>query len=69
MTYLIIILLIILIILLSINYKRENFAIPCIDPYSLYLHADATRREEIWQLAHKKKLYYYDNIVPQHFKE
>lgn len=68
MTY-IIILLLILILLLSINYRRENFGIPCIDPYSLYLHANITRREDIWQNAHKKKLYYYDNVVPYHFTE
>lgn len=69
MTYIIIILLLILLISLSLNYKTENFAIPIIDPYSLYLHADTTRREDIWNEAHTRKLYYYDNIVPYHFKE
>lgn len=69
MKYIIIILIVILLFAVLNSYKRENFAIPVIDPYSLILHADATRREDVWNEAHTHKLYYYDNIVPYHFKE
>lgn len=69
MIYIIIISLTILIIIWLSIKKVENFGIPLIDPYSVYLHADISKREDIWKLAHTKKLYYYDNIVPYHFKE
>jgi hypothetical protein len=58
---------IILIFILLLTYiwickkEVEGFAIPIIDPYSLYLHADATRREELWRLAHR------DNTIMSKF--
>ena len=66
MKYIIIIILIIILFYLYSN-KIENFEIPLIDPYSLYLHQDITQREKTWNLAHNKKLYYYDNVVPYDF--
>ena len=73
MKFIIIILLIILLVILIMNNANENnvenFGIPYIDPYSLCLHADTTRREEVWNLAHSQKLYYYDGVEPQHLKE
>ncbi len=68
MIYIIIIVLVLLIIYLT-RYNVENFEIPFTDPYSLYLHADTTRREEIWNLAHTNKLYYYYHEVPHRFTE
>lgn len=68
MKYIIILVLAIVLIYLT-KYNVENFAIPIINPYSLYLHKDITRRAELWRLCHSKKLYYYDNVTPQHFKE
>ena len=47
----------------------EGFEIPLINPYSLYLHDDITRRERLWNRCHSKKLYYYANVEPQRFKE
>ena len=72
MIYIIIIALILLIIYLS-TYNVENFElqlqIPLVDDYSLKLHDEITKREETWRLAHNKKLYYYDYVEPQHFKD
>ena len=69
MTYIIIITIFVLLAILMLLPRKETFAIPIIDPYSLFLHADATRREEIWRLAHTKKLYYYTNAVEEKWKE
>lgn len=49
-------LLIILFVLLSRNV--EKFDIPLIDPYSLDLHKDATRRAHIWRKSHQNFLLY-----------
>jgi hypothetical protein len=60
---------ILLLIIYYYKYKVEKFAIPYIDPYSLYLHADITKKEETWRRQHRRKLYYYDDIIPQRFKD
>jgi hypothetical protein len=44
------ILLIILLLLIAGNNYKEHF----IDPYSLCLHDDITKKEEIWNKIHKK---------------
>ena len=69
MEYIIIILILVIVVLMFSNDKVEKFEIPIINPYSLDLHADASLREDLWNFAHTRKLYYYDNVVPFHFKE
>jgi len=73
----IILILIFLTFLLSINLNRpykENFESPIVtlsivDPYSIWLHEDATNREDWWHHTHSKKFYYYHNMVPFNYKE
>ena len=70
MKYIIIVILVIIMLVTYFKYiKVEHFDIPLINPYSLYLHQDITQREDTWNLAHAKKLYYYDNVVPYRFKD
>lgn len=70
---LIIILLIFLIIVIMFLLKRhENFSgeyMSIVDPYSLYLWADISAREDLWNYDHTRKLYYYRDMVPQRYKE
>ena len=40
-----------------------------IDPYSLYLFADASKKEDWWNDTHARKLYYYRDYVMQTYKE
>jgi tetrahydromethanopterin S-methyltransferase subunit E len=54
MEHIIIIGLLLVILFVLLNKKVEHFDIPLIDPYSVYLHADTTRRESIWREDHKK---------------
>ncbi len=69
MKYIIIIILIIVLVAICFKNKKEHFDIPLIDPYSLYLHQDISLRENTWNMEHSKKLYYYDNVEPYHFKD
>lgn len=50
---------------LYINKKYETFA----DPYSLDLHALALAKQDWSNATHGRKLYYFHNQVPQHYKE
>lgn len=67
------IILIILIILVFgvITFRRENFAsnLTIVDPYSLYLHQNIMEKADWWDQTHSRKLYYYHDMVPQHYKE
>lgn len=58
------ILIILLVFLLGLQNK-EGF----VDPYSLYLHDDIIKRQEIWREAHRKRFYWDNNTIDQHYRE
>jgi hypothetical protein len=56
MEHIIIIGLLLVILFVLLNKRVENFDIPLIDPYSLALHDDASRRAHIWRKSHQNFL-------------
>ena len=74
-----IILLVILIMLLVSVFKRnegfdgeicmDEFYPTIVDPYSIFLHKNASEKEDWWNYDHNRKLYYYRNMVSQRYKE
>ena len=65
------ILIIILVILWYISNRSEPFAnnLTIIDPYSLYLFKDISRKEDWWNKTHGRKLYYYRDYTLPVYKE
>ena len=54
---------------LNKQYKENFVNLSIVDPYSLYLHADISDKEDWWHHTHTKNMYYYHNMVPIHYKE
>ena len=67
----ILIILPLLLLIIFLMKRREPFAqyLTIVDPYSIYLHKDISQKEDWWNYDHNRKLYYYDNMVPQRYKE
>ena len=62
---------VLLITLVLVQNNKEPFCgvLSIVNPYSLYLHADIMKKADWWNATHRRKLYYYHNMVPQHYKE
>lgn len=59
-------------VLVILNQNNEEpfcGILSIVDPYSLYLHQDIMTKADWWNATHRRKLYYYHNMVPQHYKE
>ena len=71
MNTLLILIIISIILLFLFKPYNEPFVsdLTIINPYSLYLFRDISRKEAWWNKTHGRKLYYYRDYVPQIFKE
>jgi hypothetical protein len=67
MNKLLVIIIIIILLLFFFNTYNESFVsnLTIIDPYSVYLFADTSKKEEWWNDTHARELYYYRDYVPQ----
>ena len=65
------IILIILLLMLLVKSYHEPFIsnLTIIDPYSIYLHRDISKKEDWWNKTHARQLYYYRDYVPTIFQE
>lgn len=65
----------ILIIMITVIYiclnKKDTFIsnLSSIDPLPVYLHKTISDKEDYWHNTHSRKLYYYRDMIPQHYKE
>lgn len=58
-------------LIVFVNKNKEPFCgiLSIVNPFSLYLHDDIMKKADWWNATHRRKLYYYHNMVPQHYKE
>jgi len=40
-----------------------------VDPLPVYLHKNISEKEDWWHNTNSRKLYYYSDMIPQHYKE
>jgi len=65
------ILIVLVILFIITKFNKETFVsnMTIVDPYSLYLHKDIMEKADWWNQTHRRKFFYYHDMVPQHYKE
>lgn len=56
-------------IIVIILCHRKNINKSFADPYSLDYHRKISEKEDWWNVTHKKKFFWYNDMVPEIYKE